>query len=145
MKLGYRLLAIVVAIVSCAFASAAVAGVRAVVDKSDQQMLVYQDGALLYTWDVSTGVQWSWTPAGTFSPTWLDRHHRSHKYGNAPMPWSVFFNGGIAVHGTVPSNYGLLGQQASHGCVRLHQDNAKIFFDLVKSVGMSNTIIVVQS
>lgn len=31
---------------------------------------------------------------------------------------------GIAVHGTPKSNYKFLGQQASHGCVRVHQDVA---------------------
>ena len=59
------------------------------------------------------------------------------------MPWAVFFNGGYAIHGTTEIR--ALGRPASHGCVRLHPDNAKAFFSLVKIVGMENTLIdVVQ-
>jgi lipoprotein-anchoring transpeptidase ErfK/SrfK len=34
-----------------------------------------------------------------------------------------------------------LGRPASHGCVRLHPDNARIFFSLVREVGQQNTLI----
>jgi lipoprotein-anchoring transpeptidase ErfK/SrfK len=61
----------------------------------------------------------------------------SSKYENSPMPWSIFFYGGYAIHGTEDVKH--LGQMASHGCVRLDPDNAKLLYDLVKSVGMQNT------
>lgn len=43
------------------------------------------------------------------------------KGGGAPMPYCVFFNGGIAFHGssTVP------GYNASHGCVRMYTEDAR--------------------
>jgi lipoprotein-anchoring transpeptidase ErfK/SrfK len=37
-----------------------------------------------------------------------------------------------------------LGQPASHGCVRLHPDNATILFDLVAQEGPAKTRIVVH-
>jgi len=53
----------------------------------------------------------------------------------------VFFHGGYAIHGT--TDIRRLGKPASHGCVRLHPDNAKIFFQMVKDFGMENTLITV--
>ena len=57
------------------------------------------------------------------------------------MPWSVFFNGNYAIHGTTA--VGQLGSPASHGCVRLHTDNARVFFDLVEQYGMASTVVAV--
>ena len=60
----------------------------------------------------------------------------------SPMPHSIFFKGGYAIHGT---NYiKRLGTPASHGCVRLHPDNAAQLFALVRENGMTNTQIVVS-
>jgi lipoprotein-anchoring transpeptidase ErfK/SrfK len=65
--------------------------------------------------------------------------HYSSKYENSPMPHSIFFHGGYAIHGT---NYvKRLGSPASHGCVRLHPSNAARLFSLVRQVGMKNTVI----
>lgn len=112
---------------SFAFAS----NVDIFVDKSKQKMYVYIDDSFAYSWLVSTARKGYNTPVGTFSPTFLDRMHYSSKYENAPMPWSVFFNGGYAIHGTEHNSS--LGSPASHGCIRLATKNAKILFDLVKS------------
>ena len=51
-------------------------------------------------WKVSTGRPGLDTPMGSFQPTWLDVDHKSDQYEDAPMPFSVFFSGGYAVHGT---------------------------------------------
>ncbi len=60
----------------------------------------------------------------------------------SPMPYSVFFTGGYAIHGT--GAISRLGRPASHGCIRLHPSNARTFYSLVKQNGMRNTRIVVQ-
>ena len=57
------------------------------------------------------------------------------------MPHSIFFYGGYAIHGSYETKY--LGRPASHGCVRLHPDNAKILFEMVKAEGMENTRVVI--
>ena len=41
--------------------------------------------------------------------------------GGAPMPYCMFFKGGIALHGS----YELPGYNASHGCVRLYPKDAR--------------------
>ena len=59
----------------------------------------------------------------------------------SPMPYSIFFYGGYAIHGT---NYvKALGRPASHGCVRLHPSNAAALYSLVKQHGPGNTKIVI--
>ena len=111
------------------------------IDISDQTMSVYIDDILTNVFRVSTARSGYVTPVGKYAPEWITKFHRSKKYHNSPMPWSVFFHGGYAIHGT--TDLKRLGKPASHGCVRLHPDNAKIFFQLVKDFGMENTLITV--
>ena len=40
------------------------------------------------------------TPRGSYAPTGLQRMHYSKKYHMSPMPYSIFFRGGYAIHGT---------------------------------------------
>jgi len=115
------------------------AALKAVIDLEDQEMRVYLDGDQEYTWKVSTARAGYVTPNGTYKAQWLSRMHYSKKFDDAPMPYSVFFHDGYAIHGT--DSISRLGRPASHGCVRLHPDNAKTLFDLVKRVGKSNATI----
>lgn len=48
---------------------------------------------------------------------------------------------GFAVHGTYKSNYDKLGYPASHGCLRLKQDHALQFRELVDYVGHNNASV----
>jgi hypothetical protein len=59
--------------------------------------------------------------------------HYSHKYHMSPMPYSIFFLGGYAIHGTYATGY--LGRPASHGCVRLSTEHAAILFHMVQAEG----------
>jgi lipoprotein-anchoring transpeptidase ErfK/SrfK len=112
------------------------------IDLSSQTMTVREGGQVIHSWKVSTGRSGYLTPPGSFRPTWVSRMHYSKKYDDAPMPHSVFFNGGIAVHGTYAA--GMLGRPASHGCVRLARGNAATFFRLVGRHGFARTRIVVH-
>jgi lipoprotein-anchoring transpeptidase ErfK/SrfK len=117
------------------------AGVEARIDLSDQQMQVYVNGFYYASWKVSTARRGYRTPTGTYKPKWLARMHYSKKYDNSPMPHSIFFYGGYAIHGT---NYiKRLGTPASHGCVRLHPSNAAKLFALVREYGMKHTTITI--
>ena len=109
------------------------------VNIASQEMTVAEDGETLYDWDVSTGRKGYDTPTGTYRPVRMEDMWYSSQYENAPMPWSIFFSGGYAIHGTEEVNH--LGHRASHGCVRLDPDNAQTLYDLVQSVGMQNTRI----
>jgi lipoprotein-anchoring transpeptidase ErfK/SrfK len=111
------------------------------INKSTQQMTVMVDGYARYTWSVSTGLIGG-TPSGTFRPQRLERQWYSHAFGMAPMPYSIFYHGPFAIHGTTAVSR--LGHAASHGCVRLDPTNAETLFDLVKQEGAANTRIVVR-
>ena len=111
------------------------------VDVSSQTMTISQYGRVIYSWPVSTARQGYITPRGNYRPTRLHRMWYSRKYEMSPMPWSVFFRGGYAIHGT--NAVRRLGTPASHGCIRLHTSNAATFYALVKHVGPGNTRIVV--
>ncbi len=70
------------------------------VNLSTQRMSVYRDNKLLYHWKVSTGRKGYSTPIGQYKPQYLTKMHYSRKYHNSPMPYSIFFRGGYACHGT---------------------------------------------
>ncbi|MBO3760536.1 L,D-transpeptidase [Ciceribacter sp. L1K23] len=108
---------------------------------SDQMMTVSQNGIVKYRWKVSTARKGYVTPTGSYSAKWLSKNHRSRKYDNAPMPFAIFFKGGYAVHATFDLKR--LGRPASHGCVRLHPDNAAQLFAMAQKNGLANTRIVI--
>jgi lipoprotein-anchoring transpeptidase ErfK/SrfK len=112
------------------FASAASAEVVVRVSKGQQAMHVYVHGQLAYVWPVSTAAWGYNTPEGVYYPTALDAYHRSGRYGS-PMPYSIFFTGGYAIHGSYDIRN--LGYPASHGCIRLHPQHASQLYDLVSS------------
>lgn len=113
-----------------------------VVDISDQKMFVSVDGKPSLEFDVSTGRKGYTTPTGRYGVERMYRKYHSKKYDGAPMPYSIFFHDGFAIHGT--TDIKRLGTIASHGCVRLHPDNAKALFELVKDAGAANTTIRVM-
>jgi lipoprotein-anchoring transpeptidase ErfK/SrfK len=116
------------------------AGIVVTVDKTAQRLSVAVDGFPRYQWPVSTA-RWGYrTPNGTYRPQWLARKWFSTIYDGSPMPYSIFFNGGYAIHGSYEISH--LGRPASHGCIRLHPEHAAILFALVKE-HMRDTQIVV--
>ncbi|MEL6437266.1 MAG: L,D-transpeptidase [Pseudomonadota bacterium] len=124
------------AVVMVAMPSHAVAArLVAHVDISKQTMTVRKDGRVLYRWPVSTARRGKVTPVGTFSPKRMHRKWRSTIYGSN-MPYSIFFRGPYAIHGT--NAVSRLGRPASAGCVRLHTANAKRLFNLTRQVGPRN-------
>jgi lipoprotein-anchoring transpeptidase ErfK/SrfK len=111
------------------------------VNISSQTMTVSENGWTKYTWKVSTARPGYVTPTGQWRAYLASLHHRSRKYDNAPMPYAIFFNGGYAIHATYELKR--LGRPASHGCIRLHPENAAIFFNLAQKYGLGNTKVVV--
>lgn len=95
---------------------------EACVDLSSNQAWLMNSGTVSYgPVPITSGKPGYETPPGVFKVSYKDRDHRSREYNNAPMPYSVFFNGGIAFHA------GSL-QQKSHGCIHLSNQAAKTFF-----------------
>jgi hypothetical protein len=111
------------------------------VDKATQRILVIQNGYMRYIWPVSTGRDETATPNGVYAPQRLERNWFSTAYYNSPMPYSIFFHNGYAIHGSYAIDR--LGGPASHGCVRLHPHHAALLFDLVQQEGPDETTIEV--
>jgi hypothetical protein len=129
----------VLAVLTCGLARAQ-AGIVVTVDKSAQRLIVAVDGAKRFEWPVSTARIGYRTPNGSYRPERLERKWFSRKYDWSPMPYSIFFNEGYAIHGSYEISH--LGRPASHGCIRLHPEHAAILFALVKE-HMRDTQIVV--
>ena len=93
-------------------------------------------------WQISSAGVGYHTPRGIFHVQRMAKVWFSKKYDNSPMPNSLFFDGGIAIHGTYHIKN--LGRAVSHGCVRLLPQNAEKLFDLAKQYGPSRVQIVVS-
>ncbi|MBC7742244.1 MAG: L,D-transpeptidase [Bdellovibrionaceae bacterium] len=125
--------------------------VYARVVKAEQKLYLYINGRLDYTWNVSSG------GAGHTTPD-IDTHPNGRIYdkytstkfpegdwnGLGNMPYVVFLRGGFAIHGTTYGNIPKLGTPASHGCVRLHPENGKIFNRLVRQHGVKDVWVTIE-
>jgi hypothetical protein len=103
------------------------------VDLARQTMRVENGSGETYTWPISSARRGFVTPRGTYAPQRLAKMHYSRKYHMSPMPHSIFFHQGWAIHGTNEAR--ALGRPASHGCVRLSKENAAKLFAMVKAEG----------
>lgn len=141
LKRTFAFLTLVGALLAFSPMSDAEAAIVAKVDLARQRMDVYVDGALKHSWPVSTGRKGWETRPGTYYPFALTRRFYSSKW-KMNLPYLVSIGqDGTAIHGT--DYAGKLGRPASHGCIRLHPDNAEEFFELVKAFGPQNTEIVI--
>jgi hypothetical protein len=93
-----------------------------VVSRPGQRVAVYRNGLPIAVSTVSTGRPGYRTPTGSFSILQKRVEHYSTIYDNAPMPYMQRLTmGGVALHaGTLP------GYPASHGCIRLPYEFARL-------------------
>lgn len=114
--------------------------------KKDSDVLEYEE---VFKWDVSTASQtlkkpeggaryYAGTPIGAHRISLLapgkprmEKLHKSQKWNDAEMPYTIFFHNGIALHGTTPEHFSALGTRDSGGCVRMHPDNAKKLYNYI--------------
>ena len=121
------------------WAGAARAAVNIEVDLSSQTMHVATGSGETRDWPVSTARFGYVTPRGHYGVQSLQAMHYSRKYHNSPMPHSIFFHGGYAIHGTYET--AALGRAASHGCVRLSPSHAAELYGMVEAEGASISIV----
>jgi lipoprotein-anchoring transpeptidase ErfK/SrfK len=99
------------------------------VDLDARVLSVFRNGYEIGAATVLVGTDEYPTPLGTFPILAKQRHNKSEKYGNAPMPWSMFLtNDGVAIHGghVVENGY------ASHGCISGPDAFVEKIFSVVK-------------
>lgn len=111
--------------------------VLVVVNIATQRLVAYRNGVPIAVSTVSTGRAGHRTPMGVFTILQKRVNHRSSTYNNAPMPYMQRLTWrGIALHGG-----SLPGYPASHGCIRLPHEFARLLFGET-SLGM--TVVVVN-
>jgi hypothetical protein len=103
---------------------------------------VFTNGPSVDTWRREAGLGMQAVGLG-LHPIRLERHWYLRQYESAPVPWSMFFFRGFAVHGRLEARY--LGHAASHGCVRLRPDHAAALFSLARKRALDDTEIVVTN
>jgi hypothetical protein len=111
-----------------------------IVNVATQRAVLFRNGVPIAASTVSTGRPGHATPTGVF--TILQKHveHYSSLYDNAPMPYMQRLTWrGVALHaGNLP------GYPASHGCIRLPAEFAKLLYGETK-IGMTVVITHEQS
>ncbi len=124
------------------------------IDLSDQKAYFFKGDSLVGVSRISTGREGYDTPTGQFKISQKSKDHRSNLYGDyvdaagnkvvkdvdvrtdpkpagtrflgASMPYFMRFNGGVGMHaGFLP------GYPASHGCIRMPERMAMIYFNNV--------------
>ena len=100
-----------------------------VVSLPEQRAYVYRNGVLIGASTVSTGKKGHDTPTGVFTILQKHEDHRSNLYNDAPMPYMQRLTwSGVALHaGALP------GYPASHGCVRMPYEFARLLYGETKT------------
>ncbi len=124
-------------------------GKRIIVDISEQKLYAYDGGALFMEEYISTGLEFTPTPRGTFSVYKMtpSRYMQgplpgiSDQYYDLPgVPWDLYFTrDGAVIHGAYWHDK--FGKQWSHGCVNVSPEKAKKLYDWA-SVG---TVVIVRN
>ncbi len=109
-----------------------------IVDRSEQKLYAYDGEELFMEVPISTGLEFTPTPRGTFSiykktpsrymqgplPNLVDQQY----YDLPGVPWNLYFTqGGAVIHGAYWHNS--FGTPYSHGCVNLLPDNARKLYN----------------
>lgn len=106
------------------------AGWHACYDRSRHQVNLYRSGTLWNSWLVRGGSYSTPTRTGNFRVYYRDIDHYSVRY-QAPMPYSQFFSGGQALHGSRLMMDPFVGH--SHGCVNFWTEDAAQLWRLTSS------------
>jgi hypothetical protein len=118
------------------------------IDRGDQKLYAFEGDELFMDIDISTGLELTPTPRGTFQifkktpsrymqgplPNLRDRQ----VYDLPGVPWNLYFtHGGAVIHGAYWHNS--FGEQYSHGCVNLQPNLARKLYDWAP---LGTTVIV---
>jgi len=99
------------------------------IDLDARVLSVFRDGYEIGATAVLLGTDDHPTPLGTFPILSKERHNKSEKYGDAPMPWTLRLTGdGVAIHGGHAVELGW----ASHGCIGAPNEFMSKLFALAK-------------
>jgi len=130
---------------------------RLEVDLSSRTLHVVEDGRVVNTYGIAVGRPSHPTPTGSFrtgtidwNPAWTPpptgwaRNKRYQPPGAASNPMQgvkIYFRAPYYfIHGT--NNPGSIGEAASHGCIRMTEDDAVSLARWIQSVGGSVVLLI---
>jgi putative peptidoglycan binding protein/L,D-transpeptidase-like protein len=113
------------------------AGWHACYDRTVHQVTLWHDGSIYNTWMVRGGAETMQTRLGTHKVYYRDSDHVSSEYGS-PMPYSQFFDGGEALHGSRLMMDPFVGH--SHGCVNMYVEDARQLWNLTHDATLWVTV-----
>jgi len=112
--------------------------VLVIINRKNQRLVAYRNGVPIGISTVSTGRPGHSTPTGLFTVLQKQVEHYSSLYDDAPMPYMQRLTWeGVALHGGQ-----LPGYPASHGCIRLPTEFAKLLYGVTR-LGM--TVLITDS
>jgi len=103
------------------------AGWRACYDRKRHQVTLWKHGKIWNAWLVRGGSYDHPTRVGRFKVFYRDKDHVSSLY-DSPMPYSQFFSGGQAFHGSALMMDPFVDH--SHGCVNMYIEDARQLWKL---------------
>jgi putative peptidoglycan binding protein/L,D-transpeptidase-like protein len=114
------------------------AGFHSCYSRYTYELFFFSNGTLWNSWMVRGGAAGLQTVTGTYRVYWQDIDHRSSAFNNAPMPYSQFFYGGEAIHGS----YTMVDPRKdhSHGCINMYIEDAAELWKM--TVNQRNTVTV---
>ena len=136
--LGFRLAAAMMVLAAEALAQQQRANRQILVSIPDRKLALIENGEVLRTYPVAVGAPHSPSPEGTFqiaqrvvNPTW---YHPGKVVPAGPRNplgprWIGLNHKGYGIHGT--NSPRSIGRPASHGCIRMRNDDVRQLFDLV--------------
>jgi len=105
-------------------------GWHACYDRKYHQVTLWYNGDIYNTWLVRGGAYTLQTRLGTHQVYYRDIDHVSGTYGS-PMPYSQFFDGGEALHGSRLMMDPFVDH--SHGCVNFYVEDARQLWNLTSN------------
>lgn len=122
-----------------------VVGHLIIINSRNNTLRYYQSGSLVAAYSCATGTSGTPTPQGRFSifEKLVNRpYYKENIPGDSPRNplgrrWMQFKSGGYAIHGT--NNDNSIGNNASHGCVRMHNEEV---IELYGMVPYGTTVLV---
>lgn len=103
------------------------AGWHACYDRKYHSVTLWDSGSIYNTWLVRGGGSTTQTRTGTHLVYYRDIDHVSSQFGS-PMPYSQFFDGGEALHGSRLMMDPFVDH--SHGCVNFYVEDARQLWNL---------------
>ena len=113
---------------------------RIIISISDRKLAVVECGRVLKIYPTAVGAEATPSPTGVFKianriphPTWYGPNHNVVPPGKAnPLGtrWMGLTHRGYGIHGT--NNQHSIGQNVSHGCIRMRKADVEELFEMVK-------------